>query len=204
MKNIFTLFLLILFLAFSNLCCYSKQSLNTFTISLQDVPQGVSSENDDGLSDGIIAAIALGSTFGGLGILSGIGYCFYKNSKGLLAGCACGQKCPYQTIDIGACKDVLADKKKYAYLMKASKKSILNPDYPYLVIPDIQIKPRTVNTVFFELPKIANSNINFRIIQASRPYLIENNIANLDSNIFTDPKLKNVKKSSNICKRTKL
>ena len=64
--------------------------------------------------------------------------------------------------------------------MKASKKSILNPDYSYLVIPDIQIKPRTVNTVFFESPKIANSNINFRIIQESKPYLIENNIANLD------------------------
>ncbi len=88
----------------------------------------------------------------------------------------------------------MADKKKYTYLMKASKKSILNPDYSYLVIPDIQIKPRTVNTVFFESPKIANSNINFRIIQASKPYLIENNIANLDSNIFTDPKLKNAKK----------
>lgn len=193
MRNFWISFLLILFLFSSNLCCYSEQSLNTFTINIQDVPQNIP-QKDDGLSDGAIAAIALGSTFGGLGILSGIGYYFYKNSKGLQTGCTCGQKCPYQTIDSKTYQDILANKKKYTYLMKASEKSIINLDYRYLIIPDTEIKAKTFNTIFFELPNTNNANINFRIIQASKPYKIEKNLPDLDSNIFTNPKEKNVKK----------
>ncbi len=112
MKNLLTLFLSVLFLFSSNLCCYSNQSLNTFTINIQDVPQNIP-KKDDGLSDGVITAIALGSTFGGLGILTGIGYYFYKNSKGLQTGLACGQKCPYQTLDCKSFSDLLASKKIY-------------------------------------------------------------------------------------------
>lgn len=172
----------------------NKQSLNTFRINISDVPTGGSSQNNSGLSDGVVTAIALGSAFGGLGILSGIGYYFYKNSKGLQAGCVCGQKCPYQTIDSKTFSDILANKKKYTYLMKASEKSVINSNYYYLVIPDTEIKTNTFNTVFFELPKTNSSNINFRIIQASKPYKTEKNIPNLDSNIFTNPKSKDVKK----------
>ena len=175
------------------MCCYSKQSLNTFTINIQDVPQNIP-KKDDGLSDGVITAIALGSTFGGLGILSGIGYYFYKNSKGLQTGLACGQKCPYQTIDCKTFSELLGNKKKYTYLMKAAEKSIIAPNYNYLVIPDTEIKNKTFNTIFFELPKTNISNTNFRIIQASKPYKIEKNLPDLDSNIFSNPKDKNVKK----------
>ena len=78
--------------------------------------------------------------------------------------------------------------------MKASEKSINNENYQYLIIPDTQIKPKTFNTLFFELPKTNNNNLNFRIIQASKPYQIENKKPNLDSNVFLNPKDKNVKK----------
>lgn len=192
MKKFWILLLGILFLCSTNLCCYSKQSLNTFTINIQDVPQSV--PKDDGLSDGVVAAIALGSTFGGLGILSGIGYYFYKHSKELQAGLVCGQKCPYQTIDCKAFSELLATKKKYTYLMKAAEKSVMNSKYFYLVIPDTEIKTKTFDTIFFELPKTECANINFRIIQASKPYKVEKNIPNLDSNIFINPKNNNVKK----------
>ena len=193
MKNLLTLFLLALFLFSSNLCCYSKQSLNTFTINIQDVPQNIP-KKDNGLSDGVIAAIALGSTFGGLGILTGIGYYFYKNSKELQSGLTCGQKCPYRTIDCKSFSELLASKKKYTYLMKASEKVVLNSKYHYLIIPDTEIKGKTFNTVFFELPQSNSSNTNFRIIQASTSYSTEKNIPNLDSNIFINPKEKNTKK----------
>ena len=194
-------FLVIVFCSFLllNQFCFAntKQSNNLFGIKVEEVPSGegtAPNKKDNGLSDGVIAAIALGSTFGGLGILSGIGYYFYKNCKELQAGSICGQKCPYQTIDNKAFCKLISEKKEYTYLMKASEKSINNENYQYLIIPDTQIKPKTFNTLFFELPKTNNNNLNFRIIQASKPYQIENKKPNLDSNVFLNPKDKNVKK----------
>lgn len=203
MKNFWIRFLLILFLSFSNLCCYCKQSLNTFTINIQDVPRSTASKNDDGLSDGAITAIALGSTFGGLGILSGIGYYFYKNSKGLQTGCVCGQKCPYQMINCKDFLEIIHSKKQYTYLKKASEKAELNSDYYYLVIPDTEIKTKTFNTFFFELPKTNYSEVNFRIIQASKPYRVAKNIPDLDSNIFINPKDDDAKKIPSYAKELK-
>ena len=193
MKKYFSICLILLIFLVSNLCCLAKQSLNTFNINISEVPaQPV--DDSSKLSDGAIAAIALGSTFGGLGILSGIGYYFYKNSKNLKNGLVCGQKCPYQTVDCSEFSKILANKKNYTYLMKASTKSVLDKNYRYLIIPDTEVKSKTFNTVFFELPKTNNNNINFRIIQASMPYKLEKNIPSLDSNIFINPKDKNVKK----------
>lgn len=193
MKKFFLMSLVLLLFCGSNLCCFAKQSLNTFNINISEVPsQPVN--NPSKLSDGTIAAIALGSTFGGLGILSGIGYYFYKNSKNLKNGLVCGQKCPYRTVDCSEFSKILTSKKQYTYLMKASKKSVINPNYYYLVIPDTEIKTKTFNTVFFELPKTNNATINFRIIQASKSYKIEKNLPNFNSNIFSNPKDKNVKK----------
>ena len=194
MKKFSILFICLLFMLNNASYSANNQSQNQFAIRVESVPSGNSQKDNDGLSDGAITAIALGSTFGGLGILSGIGYYFYKNSKGIQTGCACGQKCPYQTIDSKTYQDILANKRKYTYLMKASEKSIINSDYRYLIIPDMEIKPKTFNTVFFELPKTNSSNINFRIIQASKPFNIEKKLPDLDSNIFTNPKDKNVKK----------
>lgn len=193
MKKFWILFLLILFLSSSKLCCYSNQSLNRFTININDVPQK-NLPKDNGLSDGAKAAIALGSTFGGLGILSGIGYYFYKNNKGLQSGLICGQKCPYQTVDCKTLSEILASKKQYTYLMKASKKAILNSDYHYLIIPDTEINNKTFNTIFFEIPKTNSSNINFRIIQASKAYKVSENVPELDSDIFSNSQEKDAKK----------
>lgn len=110
MKKYFSICLVLFLFLVSNLCCLAKQSLNTFNISISEVPaQPV--DDSSKLSDGAIAAIALGSTFGGLGILSGIGYYFYKNSKNLKNGLVCGQKCPYQTVDCSEFSKILANKK---------------------------------------------------------------------------------------------
>ncbi|HIS88697.1 TPA: Myrrcad domain-containing protein [Candidatus Avigastranaerophilus faecigallinarum] len=184
---------IIMFIFFQHSFSYGNQSLNTFQINVNDVPV-VNNEKDSNLSDGAITAIVLGSTFAGLGILSGIGYYFYKNLKNLTCGLVCGQKCPYQTIDCKAFLEILASKKKYTYLMKASEKSVVNSDYYYLIIPDTEIKQKTFNTVFFELPKNNDENINFRIIQASKPYEINKKLPTLDSDIFLDPQNNNVKK----------
>lgn len=194
MKNFIILFFCFLFFIGHSAYSANSQSQNKFAIRVESVPSGNPKNNNDGLSNGAITAIALGSTFGGLGILSGIGYYFYKNSKGLQTGCACGQKCPYQTIDSKTYQDILANKKKYTYLMKASEKSIINPDYYYLIIPDTEIKTKTFNTVFFELPKTNSARINFRIIQASKPYELDKHLPKLDSDIFINPKDKNVQK----------
>ena len=121
-------------------------------------------------------ALILLTTFGGLGVLSGIGYYFYKNLKELKAGLVCGQKCPYQTVSFKEFCAALEKNRKYTYLMKASQKSVSEDNYRYLIIPDTQVKTKTFNTIFFELPKTNSSKINFRIIQASKPYKIEKNL----------------------------
>lgn len=148
------------------------------------------------MSDGAITAIALGSTFAGLGILSGIGYYFYRKAKNLQAGLVCGEKCPYQTIDCKMYSDVLTNKRKYTYLMKASERSKSDPDFYYLLIPDIKIKPKSFNTIFFELPENIADKAKFRIIQASENYRYIKNLPELDSDIFINPKDKDVKKIS--------
>lgn len=197
MKKIYVILFALLLLLNQGAFCFAKQSLNTFNISISEVPSSTPAppkDNSSKLSDGAITAIVLGSTFGGLGVLSGIGYYFYKNLKELKAGLVCGQKCPYQTISFKEFCAALEKNRKYTYLMKASQKSVSEDNYRYLIIPDTQVKTKTFNTIFFELPKTNSSKINFRIIQASKPYKIEKNLPNLDTNIFTNPKDKNVKK----------
>lgn len=194
MKKIFIIFLVFLNFTIQSTYANNKQSQNTFTINIADVPTAPPKKQNSGLSDGAIAAITLGSTFGGLGILTGIGYYFYKNSKELQAGLVCGKKCPYQTIDCKNFSTILAEKKDYTYLMKAAQKSNSNQDYYYLIIPDTEIKSKTFDTVFFEIPKLNSSSINFRIIQASKPYKTEKMLPQLDSDIFINPNDENVKK----------
>lgn len=196
MKKYLIIVMSLLFIVSNSVYSANNQSQNQFTVRVESTPTPTlsSKTHNGGLSDGVIAAIALGSTFGGLGILSGIGYYFYKNSEALQAGCVFGQKSPYQTIDANTYQDLQGNKRRYTYLMKASKKSTINSNYRYLIIPDTEIKIRTFNTVFFELPATNNENINFRIIQASKPYKIQKNLPDLDSNIFTNPNSKNINK----------
>ena len=79
MKKFIILFFCFLFFIGHSAYSANNQSQNEFAIRVESVPGGNTKKNDDDLSDGAITAIALGSTFGGLGILSGIGYYFYKN-----------------------------------------------------------------------------------------------------------------------------
>lgn len=159
-------------------------SNNSFEIKLDAAPSGETT-NSHGLSDGAVTAIALGSTFGGLGILSGIGYYFLKHSKGLVCGCACGTKNPYQLIDIE--NPDFITKSAHTYLIKAYEFATKGKNYKYLVVPDTQIKPNTYNTVFFELPEEL-VGANFKIIQASAPYSKYDNIPELDTDMFSGGK----------------
>lgn len=153
-------------------------SNNSFEIELTQVPPGGSSKSHHGLSDGAVTAITLGSVFGGIGALTGIGYYFFKHSPGLTCGFACGEKCPYQLVTLENPEII----KKHTYLIKAYNE-IENKNGKYLVIPDTSIEPNTYNTVYFEIP-YENKEINFKIYQASAPI----NNKELDSEIFINPK----------------
>lgn len=92
-----------------------------------------------------------------MGILTGIGYYFYKNSKGLQTGCACGQKCPYQTLDSKAYADILANKKIPSYTEE------INPDNGYL------IKNGIIQNTTDNILTITTENLNYK---ASQTYAI--------------------------------
>lgn len=160
-------------------------SSNSFEIELTQVPAGgggeESSKSHRGLSDGAVIAITLGSIFGGLGALTGIGYYFFKHSPGLTCGFACGEKCPYQLITLE--NPDFITKSKHTYLIKAYNEIENKKTGKYLVIPDTSIEPNTYNTVYFEIP-YENEEVNFKIIQASAPI----NDKELDTEIFINPK----------------
>ncbi len=172
--------LLIICILSAQIChCAVTDSNNSFEIELSQVPEGgTSKSHNDGLSNGAVTAITLGSIFGGIGALSAIGYYFLKHASGLACGFACGEKCPYQLVGIEN-PDFI---KKHTYLAKAYEYAAKNQKY--LIIPDTQIKPKTYNVVFFEIPEDFVET-DFKIIQSSDPI---NNTAKLDTDIFSDDK----------------
>lgn len=172
----------------------SSQSQNDFAIRVDEAPSGDVSKENKGLNDGVISTIVLGSTFGGLGIISGIGYYFYKNSKcNLKAGLVCGKNSPYQTLSNSDFLNLICRKEEYFYLMKAKKESKNENSTIYLVVPDTKLEAKTFDTIYFELPEFKNG-AKFRIIQSTRPFEIKNNIPNINTNIFINPKENNVEK----------
>ena len=80
MKKYFSICLILLIFLVSNLCCFAKQSLNTFNINISEVPAQPVNDSSK-LSDGAIAAIALGSTFGGLGYYQELATIFIRILK---------------------------------------------------------------------------------------------------------------------------
>lgn len=171
MKKLFCIILLNFFIlpVFSAV----TDSNNSFEIELTEIPPG-SSKSHHGLSDGAVTAITLGSVFGGIGALTGIGYYFLKHSPGLTCGFACGEQCPYQLVPLENLEI------KHTYLIKAYNE-IENKNEKYLIIPDTSIEPNTYNTVYFEVP-YSDKEINFKIYQASADN------KELNSEIFINPK----------------
>lgn len=178
MKKLFSIILL-LFLV-SPVFSAVTDSGNSFEIELNQVPPG-SSKSHRGLSDGAVTAITLGSVFGGIGAVTGIGYYFFKHSPGLTCGFACGEKCPYQLVSLE--NPGFITKSNHTYLIKAYNEIENKGAGKYLVIPDTSIEPNSYNTIYFEIP-YENKEINFKIIQASAPI----NNKELDSEIFINPK----------------
>lgn len=145
--------------------CTPQTSQNAFEILIDEVPPGgeeISAQKQSGgLSDGAVTAITLGSVFGGLGILGGLGWYFAKHMSGLACGFACGMDKPIKPIFLADfCKDFSNNKyleKVFGFLDKSSDKK-------YLFIPDTEINNRTYHTIIFEIPK---DMPNFKIVQIS-------------------------------------
>lgn len=163
MKKLFSLMLICLTcpMAF----CTPQTSLNSFEIPIDAVPPGGGetpvSKKSAGLSDGAVTAITLGSVFGGLGSLGGLGWYFSKHLSGLACGCACGIDKPLVPVFI---KDYCDDFSENKYLEKAFALADKSSEKKYLFIPDTEIKKKSYDTVIFEIPK---DMPNFKIIQVS-------------------------------------
>lgn len=162
MKKILCIILILLLGVPAN--CAITNSNNSFEIELDQVPPGSVPKSHSGLSGGAVTAIALGSTFGGIGILSGIGYYFLKHSPGLTCGFACGEKCPYELVNIDNPDFII--KSQHSYLIKAYEYASKDKNYKYLIIPDTEIMPNTYNTVYFNLPD-EFIGADFKIIQSA-------------------------------------
>ena len=80
---------------------------------------------------------------------------------------------------------------KNNYLIKAFKyiKHQGTSSEKYLLVQDMNIKNKTFNTIFFDLPNSKELN-KVKIIQVSEPYSIKNNLPALDSKIIINPKSK--------------
>lgn len=181
--------LILLCLLFQTSYAAVTDSSNSFEIEIKEVPPGGEDnspvvKSHSGLSDGAVAAITLGSVFGGLGALGGVGYYFFKHQPGLACGFACGEKCPYQLV--GLENPEIITKSSHTYLIKAYENLKKEDGQKYLIIPDTIINPNTFNTVFFELPEELR-NSKFEISQASDIFEVSKNIPELDTNIVFIP-----------------
>lgn len=198
-KFLSVIFLSFFFLVHLEVFGLNTESNNAFEIDLREVPPGggVTPRSGDGISSGAVTAITLSSVFGGLGLISGVGYYFYKHSQNLRCGLVCGRNNPYQTIQLNdntLYNKLILDKDANYYILKAfAKKTDDTLNTIFLVIPDTEILSNTYNTVFFELPyNNISSNIEFTIIQVSKELKNEDNLPSLDSNLFFDPHGKGV------------
>ncbi len=162
---IFILVFLICPLAFGT----PQTSLNSFEIPIDAVPPGTdnstNSKHSNGLSDGAVTAITLGSVFGGLSAIGGLGWYLTKHNSGLACGCACGVKTPLKPIFL---KDFCTDFSKNKALEKAFALIDKSENKKYLFITDMKIKEKSYNTVIFEIPQ---NMPNFKIIQVAEGQL---------------------------------
>lgn len=143
-----------------------QTSLNSFEIPINEVPPGSKGgSKDSGLSDGAVTAITLGSVFGGLAAIGGLGWYFTKCTSGLACGCACGVETPLIPVFL---KEFCHNFSQTTYLKKAFDLSNKSPDKKYLFISDSEIKTKTYNTVIFEVP---TDMPNFKIIQVADGFL---------------------------------
>ncbi len=142
--------------------CNPQTSLNSFEIPINAVPPGgVEKTHSGGLSSGAVTAITLGSVFGGLGAIGGLGWYLSKNASGLVCGCASGLDNPLRPIFF---KDFCQDFSQYKYLQKALGLIKKSSDRKYIFIADSEIRKKTYNTIIFEIPQDLP---NFKIIQVS-------------------------------------
>lgn len=181
------------------------QSTNSFEIDVQEIPPGGGGGGGGGgLSNGAVTAITLGSIFGGLGLLGGVGYYFAKHKSELKTGAACGLNNPYSTIcisDTCALEKLKIGAINNKHLLRALDLVLAKNCNctKFLLIPDSKITNGTYNTVFFNLPEFAaKSPINVRIIQVSAPFSMNGKMPSLDTKILINAKEKNVQEIATI------
>lgn len=191
MKKFALLILVLFFVAMQSAFATPQTSDNSFEIMIDQVPPGSTpggSKSSGGLSDGVVTAITLGSVFGGIAALGGLGW-YFSHKIGLACGCVFGSESPYSTIVIDDCS--ILEKLcgcKNKYLLKAFEfiKPEKNSSKRYLLVQDMTIKSKTYNTIFFDLPDKKFKNV--KIVQISEPFKMKNNLSLLDTKIILNPK----------------
>lgn len=186
----FLLLNFVLFFMFQPVYSNPQSSNNAFEIPIGKVPQGESSK---GLSNGAVTAIALGSAFGGVAALGGLGW-YFAHRTGIACGYACGCDSPYTTIlmsDFSVLEKLKLDSCKNKYLIKAFEYINLEKTSSkrYLLVQDLNIKRKTYNTVFFDLPDSKELN-QVKIIQVSDSFTIKDKYPGLDTKILLNPNSK--------------
>ncbi len=183
------------------------QSLNAFEIPIDTVPPGGGESGDggsSGLSSGAITAIALGSVFGGLGVLGGVGWYFAKHNAALSSGTVCGKESPYTTVCME--DNTLLEKLKLTpdenkHLIKGIE--MTEPAdcacKKFFFVRDTKIQNKTFNTVYFEMPDLSTTEAHsVKITQISEPFSMNGKVPALDTKILLNAKEKNVKEVATI------
>ena len=194
MKKVLCLILIFNFLFAEAVLASPQTSDNSFEIPIDSVPPGdAAGGKSGGLSSGAVTAITLGSVFGGITAIGGLGW-YLSGKSGLASGFACGCNSPYSTIKIDdylILGKLKKDNCENKYLIKAFE--YINPEEEtskkYLVVPDLDIKSKSYNTIFFDLPLSDNLN-KVKIIQVSDPFTMKSSLPGINSKIILNPKSK--------------
>lgn len=190
MKKSISILLMSFMLANAGFCAQNTSD-NSFIIRINEVPPGSpKTKKSDGLSSGVVTAIALGSVAGSLAALGGLTYFFLYSGLSLAQGSVTGASSPINTICLDS-RTLLEKLKlsysKYNYLIKAIEKNELKACKMarYLVVEDTSITNKTYNSVIFELPDFPEGSvINVRLTQISDAYSMNGKIPSLDSKIL--------------------
>lgn len=193
MKKILLLFLVLSWTSAQAAFCNPQSSSNAFEIPIDNIPPGGRSGGSGGLSSGAVTAITLGSVFGGAAALGGLGW-YFAHKTGLTCGYACGCNSPYTTVlidDYSILTKLKLNQEQNKYLIKAFEYITpeKNSSKKYLLIQDLNIKSKTYNTIFFDLPD-TKVMTRVKIIQVSEPFIITDKLPALDTKITVNPKSK--------------
>lgn len=197
-KKICLILLITIFLNHMPAMCVPTESTNEFALRLDRViPRGGGGDDtggeSGGMNGGVVAAIALGSVAGGLGIL---GLLAWKTGlifgKCLAPGQTMGEDTPIEAICLDKDKMIeklSTSKNDYTYLLKALEKTDGKncKEAKYIIVPDTTISLDSFNTIIFKLPQepfTTEKKLKIKLIQASEPIQIYKHIPEIDTKLL--------------------